>query len=89
MSIIREIDASSVHRITSGQVVVDLATAVKELVENSIDAHATLIEVRFKNYGTALFEIVDNGDGIAKADFSHIGMFVNTSSSDSILTLKN
>lgn len=40
---IREIDLSSVHRITSGQVVIDLPTAVKELVENSLDAHATSI----------------------------------------------
>ena len=42
-STIRAIDAQSVHRITSGQVVVDLQTAVKELVENSLDAGATSI----------------------------------------------
>jgi DNA mismatch repair protein PMS2 len=40
---IKAIDASSVHRITSGQVVVDLQTAVKELVENALDAGATNI----------------------------------------------
>lgn len=40
---IRSIDKSSVHRITSGQVLVDLQTAVKELVENSLDAGATNI----------------------------------------------
>lgn len=40
---IRAIDSHSVHRITSGQVVIDLQTAVKELVENSIDAGATNI----------------------------------------------
>ena len=37
------IDASSVHQITSGQVITDLSTAVKELVENSLDAGATNI----------------------------------------------
>jgi hypothetical protein len=40
---IRAIDNSSIHKITSGQVVIDLQTAVKELVENSLDAGATNI----------------------------------------------
>jgi DNA mismatch repair protein PMS2 len=40
---IKAIDSSSVHKITSGQVVVDLQTAVKELVENSLDAGANNI----------------------------------------------
>lgn len=44
-SSIRKIDAESVHRICSGQVIVDLSTAVKELVENALDAGATSIEV--------------------------------------------
>ena len=42
---IRSIDAGTVHRICSGQVVVELAVAVKELVENSLDARATAIGV--------------------------------------------
>ena len=40
---IRQIDAASVHRICSGQVVIDLATAAKELLENSVDAGATAV----------------------------------------------
>lgn len=40
---IQAIDQQSVHRICSGQVVLDLATAAKELVENSLDAGATAI----------------------------------------------
>jgi DNA mismatch repair protein PMS2 len=42
-SAIRAIDGLSIHKITSGQVVVDLQTAVKELVENSLDAGTTNI----------------------------------------------
>ena len=40
---IKSLEKSSIHRITSGQVLVDLQTAVKELVENSLDAGATSI----------------------------------------------
>lgn len=43
---IKAIDRASIHRITSGQVVIDLQTAVKELVENSIDAGSTNIGMR-------------------------------------------
>ncbi|KAG6866554.1 hypothetical protein C0991_002039 [Blastosporella zonata] len=63
-SVIKAIDKSSVHRITSGQVVIDLQTAVKELVENSLDAGATNIEVRFKHHGLKSVEVIDNGSGI-------------------------
>lgn len=44
---IKPIDRTSVHRICSGQVVIDLAGAVKELVENSVDAHATSVGTLF------------------------------------------
>lgn len=40
---IKAIDKLSVHRITSSQVVVDLQTAIKELLENALDAGATNI----------------------------------------------
>jgi DNA mismatch repair protein PMS2 len=43
MGRIKQIDPASVHRICSGQVVIDLATATKELLENSLDAGATTI----------------------------------------------
>jgi hypothetical protein len=43
---IKAIDKASVSRICSGQVILDLSTAVKELVENALDAGATSVEVR-------------------------------------------
>ena len=42
---IRPVSEDVVHRISSGQVVVNLATAVKELIENALDAGAKNIEV--------------------------------------------
>ena len=45
---IEPIPRQDVHRICSGAVILDLATAVKELVENAVDAGATSVEVRAK-----------------------------------------
>jgi len=72
MSEIAKIDAASVRLICSGQVVVDLASAVKELVENALDAGATAIEVRLVEYGAIEIECSDNGCGIAPSDFDKI-----------------
>ncbi|KAJ3904657.1 DNA mismatch repair protein MutL [Lentinula edodes] len=77
--VIKAIEGSSVHRLTSGQVVIDLQTAVKELVENSLDAGATSIDVRFKNCGLKSIEVVDNGSGISEKDFDSIGRKHHTS----------
>ncbi|KAF4622028.1 hypothetical protein D9613_009528 [Agrocybe pediades] len=79
MSRIKPIDSASVQNITSGQVVVDLQTAVKELLENSLDAGATNIDVRFRNYGVTSIEIVDNGSGIKEEDNGFIGLKHHTS----------
>ena len=62
--VIKAIPRDSVHRICSGQVVLDLASAVKELVENALDAGATNVEVRLKDHGATRVEVVDNGCGV-------------------------
>ncbi|XP_014768074.1 mismatch repair endonuclease PMS2 [Octopus bimaculoides] len=66
---IQAIDRKSVHHICSGQVIVNLATGVKELVENSIDAGATTVEIKLKEYGSELIEVIDNGCGVAEENF--------------------
>ncbi|CAE6417794.1 unnamed protein product [Rhizoctonia solani] len=76
---IKSIDRESVHRITSGQVVTDLQTAVKELVENSLDAGASSIEVRFKDQGLTSFEVIDDGSGIDKANYAAVARKHHTS----------
>ncbi|NXN95557.1 PMS2 endonuclease, partial [Rhinopomastus cyanomelas] len=67
--VIKPIDRKSVHRICSGQVVLNLGTAVKELVENSLDAGATNIDIKLKDHGAELIEVSDNGDGVEEENF--------------------
>ncbi|KAL5513934.1 hypothetical protein ACEPAG_2695 [Sanghuangporus baumii] len=76
---IKSIEKTSVHRISSGQVLVDLQTAVKELVENSLDAGATTIDVKFRDYGVTSFEVSDNGSGISPEDYDNVAMKHHTS----------
>ncbi|KAI9793799.1 MAG: hypothetical protein M1833_000522 [Piccolia ochrophora] len=74
MATIKPIEGRSVHQIQSGQVIVDLCSVVKELVENSLDAGASSIEVRFKNHGLESIEVLDNGSGIAPANYDTIAL---------------
>ncbi|RMZ85242.1 hypothetical protein DV738_g338, partial [Chaetothyriales sp. CBS 135597] len=70
----KPIEAKSVHQIQSGQVIVDLCSVVKELVENSLDAGATSIEVRFKNNGLDAIEVQDNGSGISPSNYANVAL---------------
>jgi DNA mismatch repair protein MutL len=76
---IAAIDSESVARICSGQVVVDLAGAVKELVENSLDAKATHIEVKLKGSGLDSIEVADNGQGVSPKDYEGLALKHHTS----------
>ena len=78
-SSIRAIDNDSIEKICSGQVIVDLATAVKELVENSLDANATNIEIKLKEDGLTSIEVCDNGDGIEQCNYEGLGLKHHTS----------
>lgn len=69
---LNQIDKQDIHRITSGQVIIDLVSIIKELVENSIDAKSNTIEVNFKEYGLAGLEVNDNGYGISPEDYEAV-----------------
>ncbi len=76
---IKAIDKASIHRICSGQVIVDLATAVKELVENALDAGANTIEVKLKEMGSEYIEVSDNGSGIDPSNYEGLALKHHTS----------
>lgn len=64
MSDIKLLDKSVWGKIAAGEVVEKPASIVKELVENSIDAHANNITIEIKDGGTSLISILDDGIGI-------------------------
>lgn len=46
-----------------------LAIAVKELVENALDAGATTVEVKVREFGLESVEVSDNGSGVEESNF--------------------
>lgn len=68
MATIHVLDETTINKIAAGEVVERPASVIKELIENSIDASATNIEVEIGDGGVAYMRITDNGIGMTEED---------------------
>ncbi|KAJ8351637.1 hypothetical protein SKAU_G00231130 [Synaphobranchus kaupii] len=64
----KPLPAETIRLLSSSQVITSVLNVVKELLENSLDAGASSVDVKLENYGLDRIEVRDNGCGIGAAD---------------------
>ena len=66
--LIRLLPDTVANQIAAGEVIQRPASAVKELLENAVDAGASKIDLIVKDAGKTLIQVIDNGTGMSKSD---------------------
>ncbi len=76
---IQVLDNETINKIAAGEIIESPFSIVKELIENSIDAGATLIDIEIKSGGKKYIRVTDNGSGISSNDIKMAFMRHSTS----------
>uniref|UniRef100_A0A8C6B0N1 PMS1 homolog 1, mismatch repair system component n=1 Tax=Monodon monoceros TaxID=40151 RepID=A0A8C6B0N1_MONMO len=85
----KQLPAATIRLLSSSQIITSVVSVVKELIENSLDAGATSIDVKLENYGFDKIEVRDNGEGIKADDAPVMAMKYYTSKIRSHEDLEN
>ncbi|XP_060086048.1 PMS1 protein homolog 1-like [Ylistrum balloti] len=85
----RELPQSTIRLLGSTQVITSIYSVVKELLENSIDAESTSLDIKLENFGLDKIEVRDNGNGIPKADVPFVAKRYYTSKLSTFSDLEN
>lgn len=67
---IKALDPDVINKIAAGEIIVAPVHALKELIENAVDAGSTALEVLAKDGGLKMLQITDNGNGIDVCTFN-------------------
>ena len=74
MKVINVLPPAVYNRLAAGEVVENPASIVKELLENSLDAHASQITVQINNGGIDEIVVIDDGEGVAESELPKVFM---------------
>ncbi|XP_059558534.1 PMS1 protein homolog 1 isoform X12 [Myotis daubentonii] len=85
----KQLPTATVRLLSSSQIITSVVSVVKELIENSLDAGATSIDVKLENYGFDKIEVRDNGEGIKATDAPVMAVKYYTSKINSHEDLEN